>query len=157
VIGGGLPVGAFGGPRRIMEFLAPVGGVYQAGTLSGNPLAVAAGLATLKILGRDDPYRQLDEMAAKLTSGIGNILTEKGIPHTTNRVGSMFSLFFHPGPVNCYEEALEADRDAFRAFFARMLDKGVYLAPSPFEAWFVGTAHSEEDIEQTLDAVRRSL
>jgi glutamate-1-semialdehyde 2,1-aminomutase len=157
IIGGGLPVGAFGGPKRIMERLAPVGGVYQAGTLSGNPLAVAAGLATLRILRRDKPYAELEIKGAMLEQGMGKVLREKDIPHTINRVGSMLSVFFHPGPVTCYEEALQADRKAFTQFFGRMLDRGVYLAPSPFEAWFVGAAHSKEDIERTLAAARESL
>jgi glutamate-1-semialdehyde 2,1-aminomutase len=157
VIGGGLPVGAFGGPRTIMELLAPVGGVYQAGTLSGNPLAVAAGLTTLRILNRDDPYPELERKAALLAQGISDILAEKGIPHCVNRVGSIMCLFFHPGPVTCYEEASQADGQAFNRFFAGMLEQGIYLAPSPFEAWFVSAAHSDADIEQTLDAARKSL
>ncbi|MBI4965149.1 MAG: glutamate-1-semialdehyde 2,1-aminomutase [Desulfomonile tiedjei] len=157
IIGGGLPVGAFGGPRHIMEHLAPVGGVYQAGTLSGNPLAVAAGLTTLKILLRDNPYADLERKAAILEKGMAEILREKGVPHTINRVGSMLSVFFHPGPVTSYEEALQADRGAFVQFFGGMLDRGIYLAPSPFEAWFVSAAHSDEDIERTLTAARESL
>jgi len=157
IIGGGLPVGAFGGSRKIMSSLAPEGGVYQAGTLSGNPLAVAAGLATLNILRRDNPYAGLERKAAALTGGLADILAERSIPYTINRVGSMFSLFFHPGPVECYEEALTADRDAFKAFFAGMLENGVYLAPSPFEAWFVSVAQTDGDIECTLEAARRSL
>jgi glutamate-1-semialdehyde 2,1-aminomutase len=157
IIGGGLPAAAFGGPRGIMEYLAPVGGVYQAGTLSGNPLAVAAGLATLKILKRDNPYPQLERKSAALANGVKEILTRKSIPHTVNRVGSMLSLFFHPGPVTCYEEALHADKEAFRHFFGKMLDNGVYLAPSPFEAWFVSASHTDDDIEKTLEAVEKSL
>lgn len=157
IIGGGLPVGAFGGSREVMSHLAPEGGVYQAGTLSGNPLAVAAGLATVTILRRDDPYSELERKAASLANGLAAILTERAIPHTVNRVGSMLSLFFHPGPVESYEQALTADREAFKAFFAGMLENGIYLAPSPFEAWFVSVAHSEEDIERTLEAARRSL
>jgi glutamate-1-semialdehyde 2,1-aminomutase len=157
IIGGGLPAAAFGGPRAIMEYLAPVGGVYQAGTLSGNPLAVAAGLATLKILKRDNPYPQLERKAAALANGVKEILTRKSIPHTVNRVGSMLSLFFHPGPVTCYEEALQADKEAFRQFFGKMLDNGVYLAPSPFEAWFVSASHTDDDIEKTLEAVQNSV
>ncbi len=157
VIGGGLPVAAFGGRKSVMEHLAPVGGVYQAGTLSGNPLAVAAGLTTLKILRRDDPYPDLDRKSARLTSQIHEIFTEKGVPHTVNRVGSLLSVFFHEGPVTCYEEAIQADRNAFSTFFGRMLDNGVYLAPSPFEAWFVSAAHSDQDIEITLEAARKSL
>jgi glutamate-1-semialdehyde 2,1-aminomutase len=157
IIGGGLPAAAFGGPRTIMEYLAPVGGVYQAGTLSGNPLAVAAGLATLKILKRDNPYSQLEKKAAALANGMNEILTRKSIAHTVNRVGSMLSLFFHPGPVTCYEEALQADKEAFRHFFGKMLDNGIYLAPSPFEAWFVSASHTDDDIEKTLEAVEKSL
>jgi glutamate-1-semialdehyde 2,1-aminomutase len=157
IIGGGLPVGAFGGPKVIMECLAPVGGVYQAGTLSGNPLAVSAGLTMLRLLQRENPYPELERKAANLAEGLNGILVEKGIPHTINRVGSMLSVFFHPGPVTCYEEALKSDREAFSAFFARMLDNGIYLAPSAFEAWFVSAAHTDEDINLTLDAARRSL
>lgn len=157
IIGGGLPVAAFGGPRAIMEHLAPVGGVYQAGTLSGNPLGVAAGIAMLKALRRDNPYSELERKTSVLADGVAGILTEKGIAHTINRVGSMMSLFFHPGPVTSYEEALQSDRNAFNAFFGKMLEHGVYLAPSAFEAWFVGTAHGEVEVEGTLDAVRQSI
>lgn len=157
IIGGGLPAAAFGGSRAIMEYLAPVGGVYQAGTLSGNPLAVAAGLATLKILKRDNPYPDLERKAAALANGVKDILARKSIPHTVNRVGSMLSLFFHPGPVTRYEEALQADKEAFRHFFGKMLDNGVYLAPSPFEAWFVSASHTDDDIEKTLEAVQKSV
>jgi glutamate-1-semialdehyde 2,1-aminomutase len=157
IIGGGLPAAAFGGPKHIMEYLAPVGGVYQAGTLSGNPLAVAAGLTTLRILQRDNPYNDLESKTARLANGIEEVFTNNGVPHTINWVGSMLSVFFHPGPVNCYEQALLADKESFRRFFGRMLDQGVYLAPSPFEAWFVGTAHSHEDIDMTLGAMRKSF
>jgi glutamate-1-semialdehyde 2,1-aminomutase len=157
IIGGGLPSAALGGPRHIMEYLAPVGGVYQAGTLSGNPLAVAAGLATLKILRRDNPYKELERKSALLAGGVKEVLGAIGVPHTLNRVGSMLSVFFHPGPVSGYEEALMTDKDAFRRLFGRMIANGIYLAPSPFEAWFLGTAHSDNDIALTLDAMTRSL
>jgi glutamate-1-semialdehyde 2,1-aminomutase len=157
IIGGGLPAAAFGGSKAIMEYLAPVGGVYQAGTLSGNPLAVAAGLATLKVLRRDNPYPELERKAALLSTGIKEILTRKSVAHTVNRVGSMLSLFFHSGPVNSYEQALQSDKEAFRRFFAKMLDNGIYLAPSPFEAWFVNASHTEEDIERTVGAVEKSV
>ncbi len=150
VIGGGLPVAAFGGARKIMEALAPVGGVYQAGTLSGNPLAVAAGLATLKILLRDDPYNRLEASSAALENGLRKLFESRKLAATINRVGSMMSVFFHPGPVENYEQALAADKPKFNLFFERMLDSGVYLAPSAFEAWFVSSAHSNEDIEQTI-------
>ncbi len=157
VIGGGLPVGAFGGPRSIMEHLAPVGGVYQAGTLSGNPLAVAAGLAMLHVLREEDPYPGLEKKADRLATGLAAILTEKGVAHTINRVGSMLSLFFNPGPVTRYSEVMRSDRSAFQRFFANMLDHGIYLAPSAFEAWFVNVSHTDEDLDKTLDAVRKSL
>lgn len=157
ILGGGLPLAAFGGARRIMEKLAPSGGVYQAGTLSGNPLAVAAGLATLRILRRDNPYTELERKSSMLADGIEKAFQEKGIPCTLNRVGSMFSVFFNPGPVRSYEEALLSDRDAFKAFFARMIDQGVYLAPSAFEAWFVSVAHTDSEIQSTIEAVRRGL
>lgn len=157
IIGGGLPSAALGGPKHIMEHLAPVGGVYQAGTLSGNPLAVAAGIATLRILLRDDPYPELERKSARLADGIKDLFNAKGVPPTLNRVGSMLSVFFHPGPINSYEDALMADKDAFRKFFGRMIENGIYLAPSPFEAWFLGAAHSDNDIALTLDAIRRSL
>ncbi|MGB6064436.1 MAG: glutamate-1-semialdehyde 2,1-aminomutase [Desulfomonilaceae bacterium] len=157
IIGGGLPAAAFGGPKAIMEYLAPIGGVYQAGTLSGNPLAVAAGLATLKIIRKDNPYPELERKAALLSKGMEEILTRKSIPHAVNRVGSMLSLFFHSGPVTSYEEALQSDKEAFRRFFGKMLDNGIYLAPSPFEAWFVNASHKNEDIEKTLEAVEKSL
>jgi glutamate-1-semialdehyde 2,1-aminomutase len=157
IIGGGLPVGAFGGSKTVMDQLAPEGGVYQAGTLSGNPLAVAAGIATLEILKRDSPYEELDRKASLLTKGISDILSEKGTRHTINRVGSMFSLFFHSGPITCYEEAAEADKDTFVRLFGRLLENGVYIAPSPFEAWFLGAAHSDDDIKKTLDSIRKSL
>ncbi len=156
IIGGGLPVGAFGGSRRVMECLAPEGGVYQAGTLSGNPLAVAAGLKTLEILRRDNPYDLLERLSARLADGVHGILNEKGIPHTINRVGSMMSLFFNPGPVRGYEDVIRSDTDAFVKFYAKVLDHGVYLAPSAFEAWFVSAAHTEEAVDRTLEAVRAS-
>ena len=117
IIGGGLPLAAFGGPRSIMEKLAPVGGVYQAGTLSGNPLAVTAGLTTLRILRRDNPYAELERKSSMLVKGIEQAFLDKGIPHAINRVGSMFSVFFQSGPVSSYEDALQSDRGSFTKFF----------------------------------------
>lgn len=157
IIGGGLPVGAFGGRKQIMELLAPSGGVYQAGTLSGNPLAVAAGLTTLKILKRDNPYPLLENNSSKLAKGAQDALEKNGAPHTLNRVGSMLSIFFHPGPVTNYEQAAESDRELFKRFFRNMLEQRIYLAASPFEAWFVSASHSEEDIDRTLQAIEESV
>lgn len=157
IIGGGLPVAAFGGSRKIMECLAPVGGVYQAGTLSGNPLAVAAGLTTLNILRRDNPYQALEDKASFLEHGLQDAFGSKDIPHTINRVGSMMSIFFQKGPVQNYETALDSDKGAFNLFFFKMLDRGVYLAPSAFEAWFISAAHSEDDLQFTLKAAMESL
>lgn len=157
IIGGGLPVGAFGGPRRIMELLAPVGGVYQAGTLSGNPLAVAAGLTTLKILKRDNPYPLLEEKSQRLADGLGKTFSSKGINHVINRVGSLLSVFFDSRSVCNYEEAMAANRMSFNSFFANMLDQGIYLAPSAFEAWFMSIAHKIEDIDYTLECAEKSI
>ncbi|MDA8406052.1 MAG: glutamate-1-semialdehyde 2,1-aminomutase [Deltaproteobacteria bacterium] len=157
IIGGGLPVGAFGGPRRIMEFLAPVGGVYQAGTLSGNPLAVAAGLTTLKILKRDNPYPLLEEKSKRLADGLEKTFSRKGLNFVINRVGSLLSVFFDSQSVRNYEEAMAANRSIFNSFFGEMLDRGVYLAPSAFESWFVSIAHTVEDIDYTLECAERSI
>ncbi|MGA8833562.1 MAG: glutamate-1-semialdehyde 2,1-aminomutase [Desulfomonilaceae bacterium] len=157
IIGGGLPVGAFGGPRRIMELLAPVGGVYQAGTLSGNPLAVAAGLTTLKILKRDNPYPVLEEKSQRLADGLGKTFSSKGINHVINRVGSLLSVFFDSQSVRNYEEAMAANRMSFNSFFVNMLDQGIYLAPSAFEAWFMSIAHTIEDIDYTLECAGKSI
>jgi len=157
IIGGGLPLAAFGGPRSIMEKLAPVGGVYQAGTLSGNPLAVTAGLTTLRILLRDNPYPELERKSSMLAKGIEQAFNDKGIPHAINRVGSMFSVFFQSGPVFSYEDALQSDRGRFSKFFSLMLDQGIYIAPSAFESWFLGTAHGETEIGESIEAIRRSL
>jgi glutamate-1-semialdehyde 2,1-aminomutase len=157
IIGGGLPVGAFGGARDIMEFLAPVGGVYQAGTLSGNPLAVAAGLTTLKILKRDNPYPLLEQRSERLAKGLGRIFSEKGEKHIINRVGSLLSIFFGIDSASNYEEALNADKSKFNAFFSKMLDQGIYPAPSAFEAWFLSAAHTDSDIDYTLECAEKSI
>jgi len=153
VIGGGLPVGAYGGREDLMRQIAPDGPVYQAGTLSGNPLASAAGKAALGYL-RDHPeiYDGLEERGKQLEEGVLRVIDEKGYPLSWTRVGSMASLFFTPGPVTDWHTAAEADRDAFKKFFWGMLEKGYYLAPSPFEAMFLSSAHTEEDIQGTLDA-----
>jgi glutamate-1-semialdehyde 2,1-aminomutase len=151
VIGGGLPVGAFGGRKDIMSKVAPVGPVYQAGTLSGNPLAVAAGLAMLRYLkAHPQIYSQLEAGTAELCAAAGGCVT-------VNRVGSMFTLFFANAPVTDYESAKHSDTARFARFFHAMLERGIYLPPSQFEAAFVSTAHSEEDIRRTAAAIRESL
>ncbi len=153
VIGGGLPVGAYGGREDLMRQIAPEGPVYQAGTLSGNPLATAAGKAALVYL-RDHPhvYDLLEERGRELESGIQALIRDGGYPLTWNRVGSMASLFFTPGPVTDWRSAARSDRDAFRRFFWGMLERGFYLAPSPFEALFLSSAHTQADMEATVNA-----
>jgi glutamate-1-semialdehyde 2,1-aminomutase len=157
IIGGGLPVGAFGGAREIMDVVAPVGPVYQAGTLSGNPLAVTAGLTTLRLLRSLNPYPQLDRTTAKLVAGLGAAAREAGIPTVSNRVGSMFTGFFSEQPVHDWTTANASKRETFAAFFHAMLAEGVYLAPSQFEAGFVSIAHTDEHIEQTIAAARNAF
>ncbi|MBI4337584.1 MAG: glutamate-1-semialdehyde 2,1-aminomutase [Chloroflexi bacterium] len=157
IIGGGLPVGAYGGRREVMEMVAPLGPVYQAGTLSGNPIATAAGIATLKALQRPGTYEALEERAAVLERGLLEVARAAERPATVNRVGSMLTLFFHPGLVTTWQEVAASDAKAYAAFFHAMLERGVYLAPSAFEAAFVSTAHTAADIEATLEAARASL
>ena len=152
IIGGGLPVGAYGGRREIMEMVAPLGPMYQAGTLSGNPLAVSAGLATLKALERPGVYDRLDGMASRLVEGISQAAQEAERPVTINRVGSMFTSFCTPGPVQTLEQAEGSDTRRYAQFFHGMLERGIYLAPSQYEAGFVSLAHSDEDIEKTIAA-----
>jgi glutamate-1-semialdehyde 2,1-aminomutase len=143
VMGGGLPAAAFGGPTEIMARLAPAGPVYQAGTLSGNPLACAAGLAQLR-LATDEVYAKLDAAAERISTAATEALTRAGVPHTLSTAGSMFSVFFTDNPVVNFEQARTQDVDAFKAFFHTMLDNGVYLPPSAFEAWFVSAALDDE-------------
>ncbi len=158
IIGGGLPVGAYGGRADIMNQVAPVGKVYQAGTLSGNPLATAAGLAQLRHLQQHPAlYAQLDATTARLDDGTRRIAQELGLNYTVNRVGSMFSLFFTAGPVNNLEDAKRCDLPAFGRYFHAMLERGIYLAPSQFEALFVSTAITDELVEMYLNACRESL
>jgi glutamate-1-semialdehyde 2,1-aminomutase len=157
IIGGGLPVGAFGGRREIMDQVAPVGPVYQAGTLSGNPLAVTAGLTTLRLLKSLNPYPQLERAAARLVEGMNEAAAEAGIRAVSNRVGSMFTTFFTADPVTDWASANRSDREAFARFFHAMLAEGVYLAPSQFEAGFVSIAHSEEIIDKTIAASRTAF
>jgi len=152
IIGGGMPVGAFGGRRNIMERLAPLGPVYQAGTLSGNPVAMAAGLKTLELIDEPGFYQILTTKTEKLTSGLKERASQTGISLTTNTVGGMFGLFFTEQPqVTSFAQVMECDQHLFKRFFHAMLDEGVYLAPSAFEAGFVSIAHSDEDLDKTLD------
>ncbi len=153
VIGAGLPVGAYGGKREIMLHVAPEGPVYQAGTLSGNPLAMAAGLRQLQILKEKNPYQELDNKGKKLEDGFNQLIDKYGIKATVNRVGSMITMFFTDKEVKNFNDAKSSDLELFNRFYRLMLEKGVYLAPSQFEASFLSTAHSDEDINKTLNAV----
>ena len=157
IIGGGLPVGCFGGRRDILSRLAPEGPIYQAGTLSGNPLAMAAGIAALKILREPGVYESLEKMAAKLSDGIGSAAKKAGVKISQNRVGSMFSAFFTESKVFDYGSAKTSDVKKFSKYFALLLEKGIYTAPSQFEAGFVSLAHTEADIEATIKAVDESF
>jgi glutamate-1-semialdehyde 2,1-aminomutase len=157
VIGGGLPVGAYGGKARLMDLVAPAGPVYQAGTLSGNPLAVAAGLKTLEILRRPGIYERLDSLTGKLTDGLKADAARQGVALTVNRVGSMFTAFFTPEPVTDYASAKKADTAAYGIFFRFLLESGIYFPPSQFEAAFVSTSHSEGDIAATLRAANFAI
>jgi glutamate-1-semialdehyde 2,1-aminomutase len=152
IIGGGLPVGAYGGHAALMDLVAPAGSVYQAGTLSGNPLAVAAGLKTLEVLRRPGLYERLEALAARLAAGLQAEAARAGVTLTLNRVGSMFTAFFAARPVADYASAKQADTAAFGRFFRTLLERGVYLPPSQFEAAFVSSAHSEEDLNATVEA-----
>ena len=151
IIGGGLPVGAYGGRNEIMIRMAPEGDVYQAGTLSGNPLAMAAGLATLKILKERAPYEELEKKGDMLFSGLKQGAQDAGVQVNINRVGSMGSLFFSAEPVTDFATAKASDENLFRRYFRSMLEQGIYLAPSPFEATFLSTAHSEEFVQKTIE------
>lgn len=157
VMGGGLPAAAYGGRRELMEQIAPVGGVYQAGTLSGNPLAVAAGIETLTRLEEPGVYEQLEARTTQLVAGLAEAAAEVGVPFHAGRSGGMFGFFFHDGPVRSFDDAKQADAELFKRFFAAMLDRGIYLAPSPFEAGFVSLRHTSRDIERTVEAARESL
>jgi glutamate-1-semialdehyde 2,1-aminomutase len=152
IVGGGLPAAAVGGRCDIMDLLAPLGPVYQAGTLSGNPLAVAAANKTLELLSKPDIYRVLEQKGAALETGLKAAAANAGIALTINRVGSILSGFFTGRPVNNFEDVQTTDITRFKRFFAKMLDLGVYLAPSAYEAMFVSLAHSEQDIVKTVEA-----
>jgi len=157
IIGGGLPVGAYGGRRDIMEMVAPLGPMYQAGTLSGNPLAVSAGIATLTNLQQAGAYDRLESLASRLADGLAGAFGRTEVPGTLNRVGSMFTGFFNPGPVQSLAQVEQSDVRLHRQFFHAMLEKGVYLAPSQFEAGFVSLAHTEAEIDQTVAVAEEAL
>ena len=159
IIGGGLPVGAYGGPAEIMDLVAPLGPMYQAGTLSGNPLAMAAGIATLGYLmaNRGQLYPRLESLSADLVKGVFEAAKDAGIAVTANRVGSMFTWFFTPKTVSDWESAATSDTEAFGNFFRSMLDSGIYLPPSQFEAAFLSAAHTDEDVEETVAAAREAF
>ena len=157
IIGGGLPVGAYGGRREIMEMVSPLGPMYQAGTLSGNPLAVTAGVVTLTELQQPGTYDRLEALARRLTAGLEEVFTRTEVPATINRVGSMFTSFFAPGPVHTFAQAEQSDVGRYGRYFHAMLEAGVYLAPSQFEAGFVSLAHTKEDIDRTIDSATAAL
>jgi glutamate-1-semialdehyde 2,1-aminomutase len=157
IIGGGLPVGAFGGRRDIMEILAPNGPVYQAGTLSGNPLAMAAGIATLKVLRDESFYGNLERKRALVCNQISDCLNEKGIPFQLNSIGSMFTIFFSSEKVTDFASAIKSNTERYAKFFRGMLENGIYMAPSQFEAAFVSAAHTDLDFEKTVDACKKVL
>jgi len=152
-----LPVGAFGGRADIMDCLAPLGPVYQAGTLSGNPLAMAAGIAALEELASTDVYARLESLGQQLEAGMKEAARSAGVPAQFNRCGSMFCCYFTDRPVHNLSDAMTSDRERFRKFFHGMLEQGVYLAPSQFEAGFLSAAHTSDDVEQTIDAARRIM
>ncbi|MBN2023188.1 MAG: glutamate-1-semialdehyde 2,1-aminomutase [Pirellulales bacterium] len=157
IVGGGLPVGAYGGRADVMDHVLPAGKVFQAGTLSGNPLATAAGIATLRYLRDQDPYPRLEETSAQLAAGLESAAAQAGIPHCLQRCGSMMTLFFHPGPVTNWDAAAACDTEAFARHFHGLLDRGVYMPCSQYEALFVSTAHGPGEIEATVSAAREVL
>ena len=157
IIGGGLPVGAFGGKKEIMQMLAPLGPVYQAGTLSGNPVAVAAGLKTLELIQATGFYKELSLITTKLVEGMTRVAKEKGIKFCARSVGGMFGIYFSELPPNSFDEIMNSDREKFNKFFHSMLEQGIYFGPSAFEAGFVSAAHTEKDIDDTIEACRRAF
>jgi glutamate-1-semialdehyde 2,1-aminomutase len=158
IIGGGLPVGAYGGPSEIMDLVAPLGPMYQAGTLSGNPLAMAAGYAQLRYLKEHkELYAKLDKLSADLVAGVAAAAKAAGVAMTHNRVGSMFTWFFTNGPVTDWESASKSDTEAFGRFFRNLLDSGIYLPPSQYEAAFLGAAHTEDDVKKTVAAAKQAF
>jgi len=157
IIGGGLPVGAYGGKAKIMDHVLPAGKVFQAGTLSGNPLATAAGVATLRELKEHPPYEYLEKISSHLAEGLINAARDHGIPHSLARVGSMMTLFFHDGRVANWDDASRCDTARFAKYFWAMLNRGVYLPCSQYEALFVSAAHTENDIEHAVEAAHQAM
>jgi glutamate-1-semialdehyde 2,1-aminomutase len=157
IVGGGFPVGAYGGRADVMKHVMPAGPVFQAGTLSGNPVAMAAGIATLQELRDHPPYGKLEQLAKTLADGLDRLATDAGIPHQVQRIGSMWTLFFNPNPVTDYDTAKKCDTARFGRFFWEMMDRGIYLPCSQFEAAFNSVMHTEKLIKQTLDATKDAL
>ncbi len=157
IIGGGLPVGAFGGKRQVMDALSPEGGVYQAGTLSGNPLAMSAGIATLNLLKQEGFYQQIEEKSAYLEKGLQQVTRNSSQETCWQRVGGMFCTYFQSGPVHSFADAAKSDTETFGRFFRNMLEQGINLAPSQFEAGFMSIAHSPEDLDKTIEAAEKSF
>jgi glutamate-1-semialdehyde 2,1-aminomutase len=157
IVGGGLPVGAYGGRAEIMDHILPAGKVFQAGTLSGNPLATAGGIATLRELKKTPPYERLERLSTRLASGLTAAASAAGVPHTLARVGSMLTLFFHADPVRSWDDAAKCDTKAFARYFWALIDRGVYMPCSQYEALFVSAAHSEGDIDATIAAAQEAL
>jgi glutamate-1-semialdehyde 2,1-aminomutase len=157
VIGGGLPVGAYGGRRDIMERVAPLGPIYQAGTLSGNPIAMAAGLAQLRILKETNPFDELERRTGRLADGLVDVIRRAGFPASGGSLGSMWGFFFNEGPVRSFTDAQRSDIPRFREFFHQCLTRGVFFAPSAFEAGFLSTAHQESDVDETLNRAEEAV
>ena len=157
IVGGGLPLGVFGGKREIMQHVLPAGKVFQAGTLSGNPIATAAGIAMLRSLKETPPYERLEQIADRLATGLAAAASDAGIEHCVNRVGSMLTLFFNPGPVTDWDSASKCDTKMFSKYFWGLIERGVYMPCSQFEALFISNAHSDEDIEHTIAMARETL
>ncbi|MCP4404896.1 MAG: glutamate-1-semialdehyde 2,1-aminomutase [bacterium] len=157
IIGGGFPIGAYGGRREIMEMMSPSGPVYQAGTLSGNPVAVSAGIATLRLIKKERAIEQINAKAQKFYQELQTIFEEASIELCSNQIASMSTLFFQAGPVSNYQEALQSNSEQFITFFNAMLDRGIYIAPSQFEAAFISLAHSEDDLARSCEAIRTAL
>jgi glutamate-1-semialdehyde 2,1-aminomutase len=157
IIGGGVPVAAYAGPAELMNSVAPLGPVYQAGTLAGNPLAMSAGIATLKELSKPGLYERLEVLAGKLVAGLRQAVADCGVAAQVNSFGSLSTIFFAPSPVKNYTDAKRADTKKYAQYFREMLNRGVFLAPSQFEAAFVSAAHTEKDVEQTINAARETL